>query len=75
MKAAHRFAEDKKSGEGEGGAIARHSGEQMKLAKGEGSNFPEESFQLGQGKREAIQPAGFSISAGKKTCVGMAGSA
>jgi len=75
MKAAHRFAKDKKSGEGEGGAIARHSGEQMKLAKGEGSNFPEKSFQLEQGKREAIQPAGFSISAGKKTGVGMAGSA
>jgi hypothetical protein len=54
MKAVHRFAEDKKSGEGEGGAIARHSGEQMKLAKGEGSNFSEESFQLGQGKREAV---------------------
>jgi len=54
MKAVHRFAKDKKSGEGEGGAIARHSGEQMKLPKREGSNFSEESFQLGQGKREAV---------------------
>jgi hypothetical protein len=54
MKAVHRFEEDKKSGEGEGGAIARHSGEQMKLAKGEEPNFPEESFELGQGKRKAI---------------------
>ena len=67
----HRGPQDKKSGQGKGGAVARHSGQSAKFGEGKGEKTKEKGLELGEGQREAFQPPGFHISATEEAGVGV----
>ena len=73
MKANHSFAQDKKCGESDGGAIGRHARQAAEVGKGEGTNLIDERIELGELKAKPLESAGLDIFALEKTGVGVTG--
>ena len=71
----HGLEKDKKGGQGNRGAVARHPGQSTKFGEGKGEDTIEKGFELGQGKGEAFQSPSFHISATEQASVGVSRSA
>ena len=67
----HRGPQDKKSGQGNRGAVGRHSGQSAKFGEGKWEKTKEKGLELREGEREAFQPPGFHISATEEAGVGV----
>jgi hypothetical protein len=71
----HRFAKDKKSGQGERGAIGGHAGQGAELGEGEREQSENEGFEIGKREGVSLEFPSFHILTSDQASVGVACSA